>query len=135
MLAALLVMSLLFAVAWLPASLAKRRAYGISYLASNRDRPPESTSLPLWGERAERAYQNLKDNFPAFLVGVLSLEFLGVDSLLWVFLAWLFVACRVLHFTSYVAGIVAPRVVFWTLGLLSSLSLLGRGLWEVLGGV
>ncbi|WP_406672667.1 MAPEG family protein, partial [Natronospira sp.] len=61
----LVLASLLMALAWLPASVAKKETFGVRWLASNRETeglPP----LQPWGERAVRAHNNLKENFPAW---------------------------------------------------------------------
>lgn len=126
----LALMTLLFAFAWLPASLSKYRSYGLGWVFSNRSTaglPP----LPEWGQRAERAHRNLRENFPAFAVAVLLLALNGGFTPATGLAAVLFVAARVAHFAGYVAGVVWLRTCSWAMGLLATLYLLymaARGL-------
>jgi uncharacterized MAPEG superfamily protein len=120
---ALLIMTLFFLMAWLPASAAKRRAYGRAYLLSNRDQtdlPP----LPPWGDRANRAYENLKSYFPAFVVLVLGRE--GRSDGAIGIAAGLYVAGRIAHFVLYTAGAVSGRALGWFVALVANLYLLVR---------
>lgn len=119
----LALMTLLLTLAWLPASVCKYQTYGLGWLLSNRSTaglPP----LPEWGQRAERAHNNLKDNFPGFAVAVLLLALTGGFTQGTRFAAALFVAARVLHMPFYIRGEVWPRVITWGLGLGATLYLL-----------
>jgi uncharacterized MAPEG superfamily protein len=131
MILALASISILFSLAWLPSSLAKKKTFGTQWLLTNRDRQPGE--LPAWGQRAERAYNNLKDNFPAFAIGCLVCLHLGLTGSLPSFLAWVFVVARICHFGVYVAGIVSLRALSWMLGLAATLGLWALVLQQVLG--
>ena len=119
----LALMTLVFALAWLPASIARYRAYGVAWLFSNRS-SEGLPSLPEWGQRAERAYDDLRESFPAFAVAVLLLALTGGYSRSTSLAAALFVAARLLHFTSCLAGAAEVRILCWGLGLLATLYLL-----------
>jgi uncharacterized MAPEG superfamily protein len=120
----LVLMTFLFMIAWLPASSAKRRAYGDEWLVSNRDMAG-LPSLPGWGERAERALANLKENYPAFAVAILILAVTGQFTMGTAIASIVFVAARILHMIVYIAGWVWPRTLFWVIGWLATLYLLG----------
>lgn len=126
----LLVMSFLFSVAFLPSSVAKKKAFGTKWLLSNRRSTGQS--LPDWGERVERAYANLKDNFPTYAVAVFAAYLMRLDSTLPLALAWIYVACRVIHFGSYAYGVVWLRALSWVAGLLCTWGLLILAAEEIL---
>lgn len=112
-------MTVFFLYAFLPASYAKLQAYGLPWLASNRDKKP-SQELSVWGRRAERAHENLKDNFPAFAVAILLLGVTNGFSHLTAIFSGVYVVCRVLHMFAYVAGYRALRTAGYSLGLISN---------------
>jgi uncharacterized MAPEG superfamily protein len=118
-------MTTFFILAFLPASLAKVRTFGIRWAASNRDHVPH-TLLPLWGQRAERAHSNLKDNFPGFIVAILLLGALGRFDETTSWLAGLYVLGRLAHFFFYVLGISLPRTLGYSLALTCNIALLIR---------
>jgi uncharacterized MAPEG superfamily protein len=120
-------MTVLFALAWLPASVCKYQTYGWGWLLSNRS-TAGLTSMPEWGQRAERAHNNLKDNFPAFAVAVLLLGMSGGFTPGTRVAVAVFVAARLIHMPVYIAGAVWPRALTWVAGLLATLYLLWAGL-------
>src|SRR5690348_700697 len=68
--------TLLLMLGWVPGFVCKYRTYGLGWMLSNRSTaglPP----LPEWGQRAERAYDNLQASYPAFAVAVLLLALTG----------------------------------------------------------
>jgi uncharacterized MAPEG superfamily protein len=107
--------TLLFLIAFMPASLAKARAHGSAWLASNRDTKGLSP-LPKWGQRAERAHANLKENYPAFVAAVLLLAVTGHFTLGTAIASVVFVGARIVHMTAYVGGVFWPRTIAWALG-------------------
>lgn len=121
----LILMTMFFILAFLPASFAKVRTYGIWWAASNRDQVPQ-TQLPLWGQRAERAHINLKDNFPGFIVAILLLGTLGKFDEITSWLAGLYVLGRIAHFFFYVTGISLPRTLGYGLALSCNIALMIR---------
>lgn len=121
-------MTLLFSLAWLPASVCKFRTYGWGWLLSNRSvagLPP----LPEWGQRASRAHENLKENFPGFAVAVLLLALTGGFDRGTHLAAGLFAIARLVHMPVYIRGLVWPRVISWILGVGATLYLLGAAVW------
>ena len=126
----LALMSFLFALAWLPASIAKYRTYGPDWLTSNHYTEGLS-SLPEWGQRAERAHASLRESFPAFATAVILLAITGGYSEGTRLASALFVLARLMHFGTYVAGIAWLRSLGWALGLLATLYLL----WVAVAGL
>jgi uncharacterized MAPEG superfamily protein len=121
----LTLMTLFFLLAFLPASLSKVKTFGIEWAASNRDQTPVS-KLPLWGERSERAHQNLKDNFPGFIVAILVLGCLNKFNETTSTLAGLYVLGRITHFLFYVIGISLPRTLGYFVSLVCNITLFIR---------
>ena len=124
----LALMTTLFALAWLPASVCKYQTYGWGWLLSNRS-TADLGPLPEWGQRAERAHNNLKENFPAFAVAVLLLALTAGFRPGTQLATAVFVMARVLHPAAYMAGAVWLRVLSWVTGLLATLYLLGVGVF------
>jgi uncharacterized MAPEG superfamily protein len=121
-------MSIFFALAWLPASVCKYQTYGWGWLLSNRS-PAGLPPMPEWGQRAQRAHDNLKENFPAFAVAVLLLALSGGFTQGTRVAAAVFTAARLIHMPVYIAGAVWPRAIAWISGVLATLYLLGMGLY------
>ena len=124
----LALMSLFLALAWFPASLSKYQTYGWGWLLSNRS-PAGLPPLPEWGQRAQRAHDNLKENFPAFAVAVLLLALSGGFTEGTRIATAVFVAARLIHMPAYIAGAVWPRSLSWVAGVLATLYLLGMALY------
>ncbi len=120
---ALAAMTILFAFAWLPVSIGKARAFGGKWLASNRD-PLAEKALEPWASRCERAYANLKDYFPAFVVAVLLLGATGKFDQSTAIVSGLFVLGRVGHYISYGLGSVGARATFFGMSFFANLYLL-----------
>lgn len=124
----LTLMTFLFTLAWMPASVCKFQTYGWSWLLSNRSTvglPP----MPEWGQRAERAYANLQANYPGFAVAVLLLALTGGFNQGTRFATGLFVIARLVHMPVYIRGLIWPRVASWVLGMLATLYLLVVAVW------
>lgn len=123
--------SLLLALAWFPSSVAKKQAYGTRWLASNR-RTEGLPPLPEWGQRAVRAHDNLKDNFPAFAALLLLILAMGWTSPVTAWAAVVFLLARVGHMISYIAGRFWPRFLCFTVGLICTLILAGVAIANLL---
>lgn len=119
----LTIMTMFFLVAWLPASIGKWQAFGGQWLASNR-KPVVGKELPDWAGRCERAHNNLKDNFPGFIVAILALAVLGKMDQSTSIAAIIYVVSRFGHFATYGAGNVLGRAIFFFGGLFSNFYLL-----------
>lgn len=116
-------MTFIFLLAWMPSSIAKWKSFGPKWLMSNRN-PVTGKELRPWGARAERAHQNLKDNFPGFVVAILLLGITNHFDSLTAWAAGLYVFGRLGHFLFYVLGHVPLRAIFFMLALSCNLFLL-----------
>ena len=117
--------SIFFLVAWVPVSIAKKKTFGLRWLASNRN-PVSGKELPAWGQRAERAHNNLKDNFPAFITAILLLGVMGKfdNSTQW--LSGTYLVARLGHYLAYTLGKVPFRALFYFTGLIANIILLAK---------
>ena len=87
---------------------------GLIYAAGNRD---ESSSLPAWGQRAERAQKNLLANLPAFAALVLVATATGITNESTAWGAEKFFWARIAHASVYIAGIPYFRTVAFVVSL------------------
>lgn len=119
----LAIMTILYLFAWFPASVGKWKSYGPKWLASNRD-PLQGQELLPWAARCERAYNNLKDYFPAYAVAIILLGALNKFDPLTQGAASVYVLARIGHFISYARGKVPQRALFFFMGITCNLYLL-----------
>ena len=119
----LALVTLLLLLGWLPASVCKYRMYGVAWLLSNRSMVGLKP-MPEWGQRAERAHDNLRANYPSFAVPVLLLAITGGFNAGTTYAAALFAVARLVHMPAYIQGLVWPRVISWAVGFAASLYLL-----------
>lgn len=120
---ALALMTIFYLFAWFPLSVGKLKSFGGKWLASNRNPLPGKELLP-WAARCERAYNNLKDYFPAYVVAILLLGQLEKFDTSTEVAAIMYVVARVIHFISYGMGNVPFRALSFFIGLFSNLFLL-----------
>lgn len=120
---ALAIMTIFFLLAFIPSSVAKRKSYGMKWLLSNRDPLKDREMIP-WGQRCERAHNNLKDNFPGFVVAILLLGAVGKFSNMTELLAGIYVVARLGHFIAYGIGNVPLRALTYFSGLIANIVLL-----------
>ncbi len=116
-------MTIFFLLAWIPSSLAKVKTFGAKWAGSNRE-PKQGQSLSGWGGRVERAHNNLKDNFPGFVVAILALGFLNKFDNTTYWLTLIYVIARVLHFFFYGIGNVPGRFAGYMTALVCNIWLL-----------
>jgi uncharacterized MAPEG superfamily protein len=119
----LVIMTLFYLFAWLPVSLGKMKSFGRNWVFSNRE-PLKNSELVPWAARCDRAYNNLKDYFPAFVVAIVLLGILRKFDHSTNLAAIIFVIGRLGHYISYGAGIVPLRAAFFIPALLSNAYLL-----------
>lgn len=115
--------TLFYMFSWVPASLAKYQAYGSGWLTSNRateNLPP----LSELGQRAIRAHENLKENYPAFAVAILLLAFSGGFTRDTAIAALVFLVARLIHMPAYIIGVPWLRTLSWAVGFLATVYLL-----------
>jgi uncharacterized MAPEG superfamily protein len=115
--------TLFFILAWLPVSVGKWQGFGLRWLASNRT-PVVGKELPPWAARCDRAYNNLKDYFPAYVVAIVLLGLTQKFDQGTSYAALIFVMARIGHYISYGIGNVIARATFFFAGLLSNIYLL-----------
>jgi uncharacterized MAPEG superfamily protein len=120
---ALASLTLLFLFAWFPVSIGKWKSFGGTWLASNRD-PLKGKELLPWAARCDRAYSNLKDYFPAYVVAVLVLGVTNKFDDSTNIASVLFVVARVGHYAAYALGNVLGRAIFFFIGLGANVYLL-----------
>jgi uncharacterized MAPEG superfamily protein len=105
-------------------SSSKTRLGGVAWSLGNRDAQPDA--LPPWLQRAGRALNNHKENFPLFATAVLVLHITGHANHLTALGAIVFLVARVLHGVIYMAGITTLRSVVWFVALGANLFMLGQ---------
>jgi len=119
----LAVTTIFYLFAWFPSSVGKYHSYGWKWLSSNRN-PVAGRELLPWAGRAERAYANLKDYFPAFIAAILLLgindKFDGATSCA----ATIYLGARLLHLVAYIYGNVSIRFLGFLAGIVSNTFLL-----------
>ena len=119
----LALVTLFYMLSWLPVWLLKYRVYGGVWLLSNRSTtglPP----LPELAQRAVRAHENLKENYPPFAVAILLLAFSGGYTQYTATAAFLFLLARLVHMPAYILGIPWLRTSSWLAGFIAMLYLL-----------
>ncbi len=116
-------MTIFYLYSFIPSSIGKYKSFGAKWLASNRN-PISDKQLSSWGARAERAYQNLKDFYPAFLVAILLLGQLNRFDNITAWCSGIYVICRIIHMSAYIAGNVFLRASSWTLAIVANTILL-----------
>lgn len=119
----LIIMSIFFLLAWAPASYGKLKSFGGKWLLSNRNPVTNKELLP-WAARVERAHNNLKDNFPGFVVAILLMGLTNKFSDATAVASVVYVIGRFGHFISYAIGNVPMRGLFYMLALACNLFLL-----------
>ena len=119
----LAIFTFLFLFAWVPVSIGKWQTFGTGWIKSNRD-PVSGKQLPAWAARCERAYNNLKDYFPGFIVAILILGSMNKFDSGTKIAASVYVLARLGHYIVYGLGIVSLRAVFFSVGVLSNVYLL-----------
>ena len=120
---ALAFMTTFFLLAWVPLSIGKLKSFGNNWILSNRKPLPGKELLP-WAARCERAYNNLKDYFPGYVVAILLLGMLDKFDSSTGIAAITYVVARLIHFVSYGIGNVPFRGMSFIIGLICNLFLL-----------
>ncbi len=92
-----------------------------------RDHPPK---MPVLGERAARAFQNLSEALPVFLGLALLLEIHGAPEGLGHTGALVFLVARLLYVPAYLTAIPGVRTLIWAGGHVG-LALMAFAAWQV----
>ena len=119
----LAVVTLFYLFSWLPPLIAQSPRYGIHWLAGK----PESEDrqrLPPTAERALRAHDNLRENYPPFAIAVLLLAFTGGFTQYTAWACLTFLAVRLVHMPAGILGVSWLRSFSWLAGLAATLYLL-----------
>lgn len=124
----LVLMTFFFLFAWFPVSVAKGQSFGMKWLASNRV-PLHGKELPAWGARCERAYNNLKDYFPGFVVAILLLGTLNKFDQTTAIASALYVIGRIAHYVFYGLGNFQMRFLSYLLAMGGNVYLLIRTIY------
>ncbi|MBT9585207.1 MAPEG family protein [bacterium] len=95
---------------------------GIGWNLGNRDTEPE---FPAWVKRTERAQRNLLESLPLYFALAIGCYASGVSNGLTQMGAWLFLAGRLAHALTFMAGLPVVRTLAYGtavagLGLLAS---------------
>lgn len=119
----LAVVTLFYLFSWLPSWIAQSQTYRIPWLAGNRvseERPPLSSAA----ERALRAHDNLRENYPPFAIAVLLLAFTGGFTQYTAWACLVFLAARLVHMPAAILVASWLRSFSWLTGLAATLYLL-----------
>lgn len=119
----LTLMTFFFLFAWAPVSYAKFQSFGGKWVASNRE-PLKDKELVAWGARADRAYSNLKDYFPAYAVSILLLGATHHFDYFTAIASAAYVVGRIGHYIAYTAGHVPSRFLTYVIFMVSNVFLL-----------
>ena len=106
--------ALLLFLASVPLFAVMRRAYGLPAMLGNREGLQPLTG---WGGRVVRAYDNLRDNLILFAAVVLTVHHVGADNDQTAVSAIVFFCSRLVHASSYIAGIPVIRTVAYLFGV------------------
>lgn len=95
-------------------------------LGSKWNAGPRDNGLKASGHlagRAERASNNFRETYPAFVALALGLVFKGDAATLGLYGAWIWFICRIIYVPLYLAGIPYIRSLVWV-GSLAGLALM-----------
>ncbi len=81
--------------------------------------------------RAHAAHLNAFEAFPMFAAGVIAADLAGVDDARIATLSVVFIAARVAHGLSYIAGRATLRSVVWFVGIGCALALLAQAAMSI----
>jgi uncharacterized MAPEG superfamily protein len=94
------------------AAVANGAAGNGQWAGGNRDMPAPN-AVPVWGGRANRAYANMLETLPIFIIAVVAAHLAGVSTSLTVLGAQLYFWGRLAHAVIYIAGVPYVRTVAW----------------------
>jgi uncharacterized MAPEG superfamily protein len=118
--------AILTASLWIPYVVAQVRTNGPLAPANYVD--PTPRPLPLWGQRANRAYLNAVEGFAPFAALVITAHVAGKSDAMTAFWAGCFFWLRLAHAVVYLAAIPYVRTVIFTLGYAAAVGIF----WEVI---
>jgi uncharacterized MAPEG superfamily protein len=118
--------AILTASLWIPYVMAQVRTNGPLAPANYVD--PAPRLVPLWGQRAHRAYLNAVEGFAPFAALVIIAHITGKANAMTAFWAGCFFWLRLAHAAVYLAAIPYLRTVIFTLGFVAVVGIF----WEVI---
>ena len=118
--------AILTASLWIPYVIAQVRTNGPLAPANYVD--PAPRLVPLWGQRAHRAYLNAVEGFAPFAALVIIAHITGKANAMTAFWAGCFFWLRLAHAAVYLAAIPYLRTVIFTLGFVAVVGIF----WEVI---
>lgn len=86
-----------------------------TYGATNRD--GDAPEMPLWGQRAQRASENMKENLPVFFGMAILVHLTEPTSASALLGAQVFFGARILHAIIYIVGVPYIRTFIWLTSL------------------
>jgi uncharacterized MAPEG superfamily protein len=118
--------AILTASLWIPYVVAQVRTNGPLAPANYVD--PAPRAVPLWGQRAHRAYLNAVEGLAPFAALVIIAHITGKANAMTAFWAGCFFWLRLAHAVVYLAAIPYLRTVIFTLGFVAVVGMF----WEVI---
>ena len=107
--------ALLTAVLWVPYVVCQVKTNG--FLKPENYKDPTVRPMPLWGQRAHRAYLNSVETFAPFAVLVIIAELEGKTGAMTAFWAMSFFWIRLVYALVYWAAVPFVRTLVFTLGM------------------
>ncbi|MEM6762613.1 MAG: MAPEG family protein [Pseudomonadota bacterium] len=121
--------AVLFVVSLLLAASGRTLTMGLDWAAGSRDETPGA--VPQWGDRADRAFRNMRETFPlygAFTVAVVAID---ATSTMTAWGAVIYLVARVLYLPAYIFHVQFVRSLIWVASMLG-IAMLGLPL--LIGG-
>jgi uncharacterized MAPEG superfamily protein len=116
----------LTAILWVPYIICQVMTNG--FLAPTNYVDPKSRPVPLWGERAHRAYLNSVETFAPFAALVIVAQLAGKADGMTAFWATAYFWLRLAHAIVYLFAIPYIRTLLFTLGFVAVVGIF----WEVI---
>jgi uncharacterized MAPEG superfamily protein len=118
--------AILTAALWIPYIVCQVMTNG--FLVPSNYVDPKSRPVPLWGERAHRAYLNAVETFAPFAALVIVAHVAGKSDAMTAFWAAAYFWLRLAHAIVYFAGLAYIRTLVFTLGFVAILGIF----WEAI---
>ena len=99
-------------------------ARGMAWNASARDEA--QTSLPPQAGRAQRALDNFKETWPAFIALALALAVTGRTGGTGALGAWIWFIARIVYLPLYLLGVPGVRTLVWAISIVGLILMLAR---------
>lgn len=113
--------ALLTALLWVPYIVCQVMTNG--FLAPTNYVDPKSRPVPLWGERAHRAYLNAIETFAPFAALVIVANLAGKADAMTAFWAMAYFWLRLAHAVVYLFGVPYIRTLLFVLGFVAVVGL------------